>query len=93
VEGVVQMDDFQKQLLNETRYNAEKKSIAIAYILFFIAGGFGAHRFYLGKTGTAFLFIFTFGGLGVWWLWDLLTHARQVDIYNGNLRNEMKKLL
>ncbi|WP_342621698.1 NINE protein, partial [Pseudomonas aeruginosa] len=24
-----------------------------AYLLWFFLGGFGAHRFYLGKTGTA----------------------------------------
>ena len=29
-------------------------------------GVFGAHRFYVGKIGTAFLQLFTFGGLGIW---------------------------
>lgn len=87
------MEDIQQQLLRETRYNAEKRSIGIAYILFFVAGGFGAHRFYLGKIGTAFLFIFTFGGLGLWWLWDLVTLARQVDIYNENIRIKINETL
>ena len=83
------MDDMQRQLLAETRYNAEKRSAAIAYILLFIAGMFGAHRFYLGKTGTAFAFIFTFGALGIWWLWDLFTLASQVGKYNADLRRQM----
>lgn len=30
-----------------------KKSVALGYVLWFFLGGFGGHRFYLGKTGTA----------------------------------------
>ena len=37
-----------------------------AFLLAFIFGVFGAHRFYVGKIGTAFLQLFTFGGLGIW---------------------------
>ena len=37
-----------------------------AFLLAFIFGIFGAHRFYVGKTGTAVLQLFTFGGLGIW---------------------------
>jgi TM2 domain-containing membrane protein YozV len=37
------------------RYDANKKSLAVAYLLWFFVGGFGAHRFYLGriKSGIA----------------------------------------
>jgi serine/threonine protein kinase len=37
-----------------------------AFLLGFIFGVFGAHRFYVGKIGTAVLQLFTFGGLGIW---------------------------
>jgi hypothetical protein len=37
-----------------------------AFILAFCFGVFGAHRFYVGKIGTAFLQLFTIGGLGIW---------------------------
>ena len=37
-----------------------------AFLLGFLFGIFGAHRFYVGKIGTAFLQLFTFGGLGIW---------------------------
>ena len=33
---------------------------------------FGAHRFYVGKIGTAVLMIVTLGGLGIWALIDLI---------------------
>jgi len=35
------------------RYDANKKSAGIAYVLWFFFGVFGAHRFYLQRTGSA----------------------------------------
>tara|TARA_B100000686_G_C16789932_1_gene977950 strand:+ start:2043 stop:2234 length:192 start_codon:yes stop_codon:yes gene_type:complete len=43
-----------------------------AALLCFFLGGFGAHRFYVGKVGTALLMIITFGGLGIWLLIDFI---------------------
>jgi serine/threonine protein kinase len=37
-----------------------------AFLLGFFFGVFGAHRFYVGKIGTAILQLFTIGGLGIW---------------------------
>ena len=34
-------------------YDANRKSTGVAYLLWFFLGVFGAHRFYLGQTGTA----------------------------------------
>lgn len=34
-------------------YDANRKSTGVAYLLWLFLGGFGAHRFYLGQTGTA----------------------------------------
>lgn len=45
--------DTQKQILIEQRLANEKKSTGVAYLLWLFLGGFGAHRFYLGKTGSA----------------------------------------
>ncbi|GHV32733.1 hypothetical protein AGMMS4952_23670 [Spirochaetia bacterium] len=59
------------------------KSKGVAYLLWFFLGLFGAHRFYLEKIGTGFLFLFTGGVLGVGWLIDLFTLGGQVDLYNA----------
>ncbi|WP_432667428.1 TM2 domain-containing protein [Wukongibacter baidiensis] len=48
------------------------KSRTAALLLCFFLGSFGAHRFYVGKTGTAILQIVTFGGLGIWTLVDFI---------------------
>lgn len=48
------------------------KRVLPAFLLCFFLGVFGAHRFYVGKIGTAFLQLFTAGGLGIWWLIDLI---------------------
>lgn len=35
------------------RYDANKKSALVAYLLWFFVGSLGGHRFYLGRTGSA----------------------------------------
>lgn len=34
-------------------YDAQKKSVGVAYLLWFFLGTLGGHRFYVGKKGTA----------------------------------------
>ena len=46
--------DTQQRILIEQRVTNDTRSPVIAYFLLVFLGGFGAHRFYLGKTGTAF---------------------------------------
>lgn len=48
------------------------KKILPTFLLCLFLGGFGAHRFYVGKIGTAILQIFTLGGLGIWVLVDFI---------------------
>jgi len=50
-------------------------SRAIALILTLLLGFAGAHRFYVGRTGTALAMLFTVGGLGIWWLIDIVIVA------------------
>jgi TM2 domain-containing membrane protein YozV len=76
----------QEQILIEQRVTNEAKSAGAAYLLWFFLGTLGAHRFYLGKTGSgvAQLILFVLGwitmsvgvgvvlliALGIWWIVD-----------------------
>ena len=59
------------------------KSRLVALALAGVLGFFGAHRFYVGKIGTGLLMLFTFGGLGFWYMADFILVAagsfRDVD--------------
>jgi hypothetical protein len=56
----------------EQRVANEKKSAGAAYLLWFFLGFLSAHRFYLGKWGTALLQIVSYFFLigFVWWFID-----------------------
>lgn len=58
------------------------KSKGVAYLLWFFLGIFSAHRFYLGKTGSAILYLLTGQLFGIGWLIDLFTLGGMVDNYN-----------
>lgn len=51
------------------------RSRLVALILCFFAGFLGAHRFYVGKVGTAVLMLVTLGGFGLWSLIDFVLIA------------------
>lgn len=50
---------------------SDKKRL-IAFLLAFFVGGFGVHRFYVGKVGTGILMLLTLGCLGIWTLIDCI---------------------
>ena len=52
--------------------DASDKSRAIALVLGCVLGPLGAHRYYVGKVGTGVLHTMTLGGLGLWWLYDMV---------------------
>ena len=49
------------------------KSRLVTLFLCVWLGIFGGHRFYVGKTGTAILWLFTFGVFGIGFIVDLIT--------------------
>jgi TM2 domain-containing membrane protein YozV len=55
--------------------DVSEKSRGVALALAAILGPFGAHRFYVGKTGTGLLMLCTLGGAGLWYLYDLIVVA------------------
>ena len=48
------------------------KSRTTALLLCIFLGWFGIHRFYVGKIGTGFLYIFTVGFFGIGWIIDII---------------------
>jgi len=52
-----------------------EKSFVATLILAILLGGFGVHRFYVGKIGTGIVMILTLGGLGIWTLIDVIMIA------------------
>jgi TM2 domain-containing membrane protein YozV len=68
------------------QYDNNKKSVGVAYLLWFFLGFLGVHRFYLGKVGTGVVIliltilgwalslvgvgIVLLGVVGIWWIVD-----------------------
>lgn len=72
--------------------NTSEKDWLVTAILCFFLGCMGAHRFYVGKIGTAILMILTCGCLGIWSFIDFIfIIAERFTDDNGkvirNLRN------
>jgi TM2 domain-containing membrane protein YozV len=83
------------------RYDANKKSALIAYLLWFFLGYFGIHRFYLGHTVSAVVMLLIgllsvpltfvavgaagFGIIGIWWLIDAVLIPGMTRRYNNRL--------
>jgi TM2 domain-containing membrane protein YozV len=64
-----------------------EKSRGVTLALAIVLGPFGGHRFYVGKTGTGLLMLATLGGLGIWYVYDLILVA------SGSFRDANERLV
>ena len=76
------------QLLN-SEMSKKQKSTGTTWLLWVFTAGFGGHRFYLGKTGTAVAMLLTFGGLGIWSFIDLFLLNGMIKNTNDKIENEI----
>lgn len=86
-------------------FEANKKSVGVAYLLWLFLGGFGGHRFYAGKTGSAvamllllivggFATLFVFGFvllvvLGIWVIVDAFLIPGWIRQHNNLLAAQL----
>ena len=66
-----EFDSQKEKLLDSSTKTNSIDWLALVLLTFFV-GVLGVHRFYVGKIGTGVLMLITLGGLGVWFLVDLL---------------------
>ncbi len=68
--------DARELMLLEAEVKTYGKNMVVAYVLWYFLGIFGAHRFYMGKTGSAIaqliLSITIVGTIvtSIWWIVD-----------------------
>jgi TM2 domain-containing membrane protein YozV len=63
--------DSDEEPPDETPQTSER-SRSVALILGVLGGVLGFHRFYVGRPRSGALMALTFGGLGMWWLYDMV---------------------
>jgi TM2 domain-containing membrane protein YozV len=94
------MSSLQAEMLIEQKVANAQKSTGVAYLLWFFLGGFGGHRFYLGKTGTAVAqLIITIVGFftliplivtGIWLLVDLFLIPGIIREHSEKVRHDAR---
>ncbi|HEX8395663.1 MAG TPA: TM2 domain-containing protein [Longimicrobium sp.] len=88
-------------------YEAQKKSVGLAYLIWFFLGSIGGHRFYAGRTGSglamlilccaSFVLTFVVVGLlgffvlGIWVLVDALLIPGMIRDHNMRLVGQLHR--
>ena len=67
--------------------NISEKNWLFAFLLCVFFGGFGFHRFYVGKIGTGLVYLFTFGFWGIGWVVDM------IKLIMGTFKDKQRKNL
>ena len=85
--------DTQDRIYIEQRVTNDAPSPLVAYLLWFFLGIISAHRFYLGKWGTALLQIASYFLLigFVWWLLDAFLISLIIKRRQDRIREHVAK--
>jgi len=67
---------------SKTRENKREVNWILCLVMSVVFGELGIDRFIMGKIGTGILKLITFGGLGIWWLVDVVLIATKYE-YKG----------
>lgn len=97
--------DTRELLLLESEVKNRGKNMVVAYLLWYFLGYFGAHRFYMGQTGTAvtylvlclvgiitaivFIGFFILFGLFIWWIVDAFLLHQRVKDVNDDVERQV----
>lgn len=83
----------QDRILIETRVANDGPSATVAYLLWFFLGFVAAHRFYLGRPGTAILQILSYLVLIgiVWFFIDLFLIPGMVRAKQAEMRERLER--
>ena len=82
----------EEKTLIEARVANDGPSIVVAYLFWFFIGFLAAHRFYLGRPGTAILqivLIFLIVGV-IWWVIDLFLIPGMVRERQDEMRRRLR---
>ena len=75
---VKEFESQPEKYLEKTKSDKSEKSepgdkdFITTLLLCIFLGGLGVHRFFVDKIGTGVLMLVTLGGLGIWWIIDII---------------------
>jgi hypothetical protein len=78
--------------VHETVWSNPVKSLLLTYLLWFVGGLFGVHKFYLGRPVVGLLYFFTGGLFLLGWVIDFFTLPRQVRVANLLSLNQTERV-
>jgi len=67
---------------NNSNSKVRRVNWVVCLVMSVVFGALGVDRFIMGKIGTGILKLITFGGLGIWWLVDVILIATKYE-YKG----------
>jgi hypothetical protein len=78
----IEIDLKNKETYIDMTKRVVKVNWVVCLVMSVVFGWFGVDRFIMGKVGTGLLKLITFGGIGIWWLVDVILIATKHDYKN-----------